>query len=222
MHELISYLLNPVSGPNKKPNFKYFLFLFFIGILASVALGAIGPILFTHFHLIKSISVGITWQNKILFGVIIAPIVEEIIFRSLLRFKIINIILFSITITVYSILAAYHSKLGNFIFGFIILVSLITLLTCIPIHKIELYFSSKFKWFFYGTTLIFGLIHIFNYSGNIYILMAFSLIITSPQIVGGLILGYVRMNYGLIYSILFHISKNAFILFILSRILYYF
>jgi len=73
--------------------------------------------------------------------------------------------------------------------------------------------SSNFKYFFYVTAIVFGLLHSTNFTGNIYIIMAFSPILGGPQIVTGAILGYIRMKNGLVYSILFHILFNSVFIF---------
>ena len=216
MRDLINYLKNPVLNSSKAPRIKYFLFLFFIDFLAAFVFSFCISFIRKHFD-INHIVLGLTRRDTILFGVIFAPITEEVIFRSLLRFKKINIILFIITLTAYVAIAAFHFKTLNVILALFILISFIILLTTIPTSKIESFISSKFKYFFYGTSLIFGLLHIFNFTGNLYLMLAFLIILTAPQIVGGLILGYIRMNYGLVYSILFHITGNGFIIILLSH-----
>ncbi|WP_066218600.1 CPBP family intramembrane glutamic endopeptidase [Formosa haliotis] len=67
------------------------------------------------------------------------------------------------------------------------------------------------KWFiyvFYVFAIGFGLIHISNFeiTRNVIILAP---ILVAPQIVVGLFLGVIRLQYGLVYSILFHALYNA-------------
>lgn len=67
---------------------------------------------------------------------------------------------------------------------------------------------KAFKYVFYGFALVFGFIHIYNYELSP-IVLALSPILVAPQIVLGLILGYLRVRLGLLYSILLHMSYNA-------------
>lgn len=157
--------------------------------------------------------VDITLWMKLLIVVILVPIYEEIIFRSLLKFKPINIFLFistTIGLIIFSILKSNFEAIA--IFSTILFSFLVILFSFKKTH-IESFISSKFKYFFYATILTFGLIHAFNFTGNIYAILALSFILGSPQLVLGAILGYIRMNYGLVYSILFHMIVNSSILF---------
>ena len=64
---------------------------------------------------------------------------------------------------------------------------------------------------FYLISIAFGLIHILNFepSLNIYLLAP---ILVAPQIVIGINLGYLRIRFGLIWSILFHAFHNGILL----------
>lgn len=69
-------------------------------------------------------------------------------------------------------------------------------------------FKGAFKYIFYGFALLFGYIHILNYETTFNVLIL-SPILVAPQICLGLILGYLRVKLGLIYSILLHMLYNA-------------
>lgn len=67
------------------------------------------------------------------------------------------------------------------------------------------------KWFiyiFYFFAVSFGLVHITNFeiTRNVIILAP---ILVAPQIIIGLLLGVIRMQYGLLYSMLFHAIYNG-------------
>jgi len=216
IHDFFNYLRNPVNIPIKRPLIKYLLYLFVIALISDFFFGFIANVISTHFHLRNLVMVSLR-GNIFLMGILFAPICEELFFRSLLKFRKINLILFVCSIIAYGILAVLHSKLVNLTIQLSLLISFIILVTTIPISKIEEFINSKFKYFFYASCLTFGLLHIGNYSGNIYILIAFSVLLAGPQIVAGFILGYIRMNYGLFYSILLHMSINAFFLFLIHN-----
>ena len=212
MQNLLCYLKNPIYCSNKKPKVIYLLFLFCIYIGVAISIGIIGSIICNLFH-IKHDEIKLTPLMTILAGILLAPIYEEIIFRSLLKFKINNIILFIATLTFFIVYFVFRSKIELVIIFSILLFTLLFLLIIYSRSKIELFLSSKFKYFFYATALTFGLVHASNFTGDTYLILAFSLILGGPQIVLGFILGYIRMNYGLIYSMLFHMIVNTSILF---------
>jgi hypothetical protein len=216
IHDFFNYLRNPINIPSKRPLIKYLLFWFVIALISAFFFGSVSSLIRTHFHLQNLVLVSLR-GNIFLNVILIAPICEEILIRSLLKFKKINLILFVCSLIAYGILAALHSKPVNLTIVLFLLISFIILVTTIPRSKIEEYIDSKFKYFFYASCITFGLLHITNFSGNIYILAAYSILLTGPQIVLGFILGYIRMNYGLIHSILLHMSINAFSLFLVLK-----
>lgn len=211
MDTFLIYLKSPVYSSNRKPKIIYLLFLLFTFIVLSISISLIALIICKLFH-IKHNEIGLTPLMTILFGVLLAPIYEEVVFRSLLKFKKNNIILFIVTVTALIGFCIFMSKIILVIILSVLLITLVSLLITFSRSKIELFLSSKFKYFFYTTSITFGLIHVFNFTGNIYLILAFSFILVGPQIVLGFISGYIRMNYGLIYSILFHMIVNTSIL----------
>jgi len=120
------------------------------------------------------------------FAVIMAPLFEEVMFRLILRFRSNFLILWSINIGVALHLGQKRSLL-----------------------KIARKVWDKFYgWIFYIMTVAFGLMHIMNFepSLNIYLLAP---ILVAPQILIGINLGYLRVRFGLIWSILFHAFYNG-------------
>ena len=67
-----------------------------------------------------------------------------------------------------------------------------------------------FKFAFYGFALAFGYVHLFNYQIDSQILL-FSPLLVAPQIVLGLIFGFIRVRLGLIWSMLMHGVYNGFL-----------
>lgn len=68
--------------------------------------------------------------------------------------------------------------------------------------------SKFFKFAFYGFTLLFGYVHIFNFEISTNVLL-FSPILVAPQIYLGLVLGYMRVRFGLIWAMLMHAVYNG-------------
>lgn len=73
--------------------------------------------------------------------------------------------------------------------------------------------GKTFKIAFYIFAIAFGLIHLSNFTltNNVLILAP---ILVAPQIILGGYLGFIRVRFGLIWSILLHASYNAFFVFI--------
>lgn len=212
MTDILSYLKNPFFCENKKPQVVDLLYLLIIYLLAIIPIGIIAFMICNTLKITHK-EINLTPWMKLLVGVILAPIYEEIIFRSLLKFKRINVVLFLITISAFILYYIIKSKIEVALFLSILLLCFISILIFYSRNQIESFISSRFKYFFYATILLFGLLHTFNFTGNIYALLAFSFILGGPQLVLGYILGYIRMNHGLVYSILFHMIVNSSIIF---------
>ncbi len=68
------------------------------------------------------------------------------------------------------------------------------------------FFQRHFRWFYWGSALAFGSVHLTNFTGgNALILLP----LTLPQLLLGLILGYVRTRFGLWSSMLMHAAHNT-------------
>ena len=120
------------------------------------------------------------------FAVIMAPLLEEVMFRLILRFRSNFLILWSIHIGVALQLGQKRSLLKT-------------------ARKV---WDKFYGLVFYLMTMAFGLMHIMNFepSLNIYLLAP---ILVAPQILIGINLGYLRVRFGLIWSILFHAFYNG-------------
>ncbi|GMT46077.1 MAG: hypothetical protein IEMM0006_1909 [bacterium] len=215
MKDLLNYLRNPVYCLNTKPKFTYFLRLYLYLILIEIPIN-LGILFITkEFHIKQSEVVGWSARQVMFLTILFSPVYEEILFRSLLKFKKINILLFIVTNLFLWLFAFFRSKMSSPVFYMlpILVFGLLSLLLWFGRDKIEQYISSNFKYFFYGTVLIFGSLHASNFTGNMYLILAFSPILGGPQIVGGLLLGYIRMKNGLVYSVLFHVLLNSVFLF---------
>ena len=73
--------------------------------------------------------------------------------------------------------------------------------------------KKRFRTTFYIIAILFGLIHLsnFNITTNTLLLAP---ILVAPQIILGGYLGYIRVRFGLIWSIFLHASYNAFFMLI--------
>jgi len=207
MNSFISYLKNPIYCESRKLSVKKFIALLFFYFMASIAIGVINFYVCKTFHLVHP-KLGLSPQMTILFVVLLGPFYEEVFFRSLLRFKWSSILLFSTTAIAMAAFSIYKLKFVMAISLSVFVLGLFLLVTKFTRNKIELFIASKFKYFFYSSSVLFGLLHASNFTGNVYYILAFSFILGGPQVVLGLILSYIRMNHGLKYSVLFHMVVN--------------
>ena len=123
------------------------------------------------------------------FAVIIAPFLEEIMFRLGLKLRSNFLILWPLQLL---ILLQVSNKINL-------------------LKTIRNFWNKFYTWIFYLITIAFGLIHILNFkpSLNIYLLAP---VLVAPQILIGINLGYLRIRFGLIWSILFHAFYNGILL----------
>lgn len=208
MNDLWSYLKHPIYKSGVKPKIIDFVYLLLIYLASIIPIALVSYIICNLFDITHN-EIELSVPQIILIGMILAPVYEEILFRSLLRFTRNNVLLFIVNLIVLISICIFKSNILPAIILSVIFLSIIYLLIKYPISKIDLFVSSNFNYFFYASSLSFGLVHTFNFTGNIYLIAAFALILAGPQIVLGHILGYVRMNYGLRYSILFHMIVNS-------------
>lgn len=140
---------------------------------------------------------------------IFAPVLEELIFRWHLR---------DLYGTVYFIFLSLAGLMISQVNSVLIQLGIIITALVAAVLVIE-FLKKKGKWYairvwkknypfiFYYTAIIFGLIHLSNYKELTIADPSFVFYIAS-QAFGGLSLSYLRIKYGLGYSILFHACFN--------------
>lgn len=167
LNELIQYLINPILVKDKNKSFLYrfkvlvylllisFIFSFFISTITGL-LTLIG-VLEDVTHITDSLFDDSNGFKILFFAAILAPLIEELIFRGPL-----------------------------------------------------VYFSQPraFKIAFYVIGIIFAYVHIFNFEITTNVIL-FSPLLVAPQFFIGLIFGFIRIRFGLIWSILLHSIYNG-------------
>jgi len=209
-----SYLKEPIflMGNNKLTARDFFklLVLFYIFILPSAFPIAI-------FHVFEILPGNFTNNFEIspktfLYVVIIAPILEELIFRLPLR---ISSFSFSISISILILVIAKLLVCPTIGYEFYLLsIPLTFLLNAFFSHKkslfamIKAFWGSHFKYIFYSFSIIFGLLHLSNFEEIYWWMIVFSPLITLPHIIMGLFLGFIRMNFSFLHALIFHATIN--------------
>lgn len=127
----------------------------------------------------------------VLFGVVLMPLIEELIFRLYLRFK------QNYLARLIMLLASLTGKQNKIIVE----------------SQLNALWVNNFRAIFYFSAILFSIVHIENFEYSINILI-FSPILLAPQFIMGLFLGYLRVRYNLILGVLMHAIHNAIFLII--------
>lgn len=149
--------------------------------------------------------------QNILKIIILAPILEEMLFRLPIKLSKTNLAI-SFCVLIYYLAARINPTVG-------ILLSIVVLLFMMTWIQKEIEFSEKviffykkyFHFIFYFQALVFGFLHLSNYNLDQHIFLLFPLFILN-YILLGCILGYLRIRYssGLYLCILTHMFINGF------------
>jgi hypothetical protein len=152
----------------------------------------------------KELDAGFT--ERLMRGIILAPLIEETLFRLIYVFNKRNLgimLLTSVGLLVFFLFRENIAKL--IIFASTALIICILLLS---FNRSRDFFNKHFRFFFYSIALLFALLHIFNFTGVTGPVTFLAVFFVLPQLVLGIILGYVRLTYGFIYAVLFHAVVN--------------
>jgi len=143
--------------------------------------------------------------------VLVAPIFEEIIFRLPLKLGKVGI---SITagLICYRLLAGrlfaseFYDLYSYLKIAIALIFSLITFKFLPASWLVAM--KANYKYFFYSVAVIFALVHLSNFSSFNYSVLLFYPFFTLPQFLMGLLIGYVRVEYGFLYGIALHSMIN--------------
>lgn len=154
--------------------------------------------------------------GQFVFMCLLGPVLEELLFRSWLNFKKMGLALFA-----GAFMWEIAKLTGKWLFGVerilgvmgvsILLAILAFFLTyrflpTAALHKVG---KRYFRFWFYGSAFIFGLLHLFNVMPPTVGIMLLCIPMVLPQFVMGLIMSYVRVRNGLIWSVGLHVLINT-------------
>lgn len=132
-----------------------------------------------------------------LFAFIVAPLWEETVFRLWMNLKSVTIPIFVTLVPTFMLWPV--SEIVALVVGLILLIVTLT-----QIHAFRHNMDIHFRWWYYGSALLFGLIHISNHGFD---LRALPFIL--PQILAGLAIGYMRVQRGFFAGVLVHATWNG-------------
>ncbi len=146
------------------------------------------------------------------FVALLAPLLEETIFRLFLRFHTLNL-LFSLLFAAFFFVPrasgwVFWLALGVFLFVFLGLLMLY-LNAKDAVKDLEIFWERNFSTLYYLSVFSFGLIHILNYSLPFWKALVLAPVLVLPQILLGFILGYLRMRYHFGFALALHAIHNG-------------
>ncbi len=155
----------------------------------------------------------------VVFAVLVGPLLEEIAFRLALRFRLRYVLIGAVAFVLYmgqvaSTVIGQYSDTAMLFFSVVMLLLLVGFITvCIKkTAAMAKRWTTYFPLVFYGLSFSFALIHIFNFEEFPLRVILLAPIITLPQFILGLGMGYLRMRFGFWYGYLFHVLNNGFAL----------
>lgn len=165
----------------------------------------------------------------LLFGAVIAPLMEEATFRAPMRPTAIMLALaggmWLTTLLDFVVPAGFVAMMPGGVSGYLILSLTLALgfgvwfyrylTTSARLQAAQNIIARHFAVFYWGITAVFALLHLGNYPGfNPLIHFTWIPFLVAPQFMAGLFLGYARMRFGLWAAILSHAMGNAVLIFL--------
>lgn len=142
-------------------------------------------------------------------AVVVAPVLEETIFRLPLRPSWLNL---ALPVAIFVPAFSGALPMPGLLILLLIAIALLAIFSKKQSPKsrsLQTFYNRYSRFIFYGIALLFGIIHIGNYDAEVW---SFLPILVFPQIVIGLILGFVRLRYGLAWGMLLHAFHNGVLL----------
>lgn len=211
MIRFLSFIKNPAYTETfEKIRWSDFFALLFLFYIIEIPLGAIINILIKNLALVPK-PIALCYYQRVMYGLLLAPIVEELIMRLLLVFTKRNLVIFLANSIILSMVFLFRGSIIKFFF----FISITFLFTIILVYhsSSRQFFIRYYKLFFYLIAILFGLIHISNFNGILMSNFMWTPLIVIPQIIMGLLSGYIRVTYGFIFAVLLHGLINFTVIF---------
>ena len=216
---MIRFLKKPVSSYNPdslsyQVKWKRTLYLFSLNFLLGITISLLANIFISNMPFQSDLEMDLSHFSTLklfLFAGFLAPIFEEVIFRLPLVWTKLNIrisLIVSLCIFGYGLISNHNIFQSAFVI-FLFVVIVFSLWIRKVMKWLELIWKHYFIWLFYGLTLLFALYHLSNYSPFSVKLLLIAPILVSSQVVSSLFLGYIRINFGFIWSLGYHIIWNS-------------
>lgn len=227
---MLQYILNPqyiepaTDAPLKEKIIalgKSYLFYLLTAFIAGIIMTSVDAFVVKVLHLPSIINEVMKKQTGLITQigkaalfviVILVPFLEELIFRLPLNLKK-GSMNFTIIFLSFTLIGGGVDKLNLGYWGSgLTLLWLLSVLIIVMKYMTQEFWdefkTSKFKYVFYMSALVFGLVHIGNFATSDYRLWIFYPFFVLTQLSLGLFAGSLRMQYGLIWGIFLHALVN--------------
>ncbi|WP_158624934.1 CPBP family glutamic-type intramembrane protease [Gynurincola endophyticus] len=154
----------------------------------------------------------------LLIGGMLLPLFEETLFRLSLVFKPIYLALSAACFGYYlSTKIIFNSRLTLIDDTFLYRIGISILLGSLMLiilsnqqlkNRLRSVWTNKFHVIYYTSAIVFAWLHLLNFELN-YTNILLTPILTLPQLFSGLVTGYLRVKFGFLYPLLFHVFTNS-------------
>lgn len=208
MNIFLDFLRHPRYFRSSEIDWKDFMQLYLYLVLIILI---ISPLLYLtkKYVDITEISLGYSAFSNFLLYILVAPVLEEIAFRLILKPTAGNIYFYALFCLSVFIAALLTHKF------FLMIISLLIFLILmkISLHKRNIRRTQQliirnYFFFFYLTCLLFSVLHLLNYTHVCGRLLMVAPILILPQLISSGFLGFVRIKFGIIFAIIFHMLIN--------------
>lgn len=226
--DMFTYLRVPAFNPARRPFtpdtllelMKLLGFSFLLLLLAGIVMSAIFQFAgVTMPEPAEEFSEMMNSPNFIFLAAVMAPLVEEVLFRSwlgrgwgvLLAAPLLLVVAALLVITGAEALAPGVKMISGIV---VIAAAILYLTRYVAVRKtpgaVDAAARTVFPYAFWGSCLAFGLMHLANYEGgDMGLLLP---LVVLPQFLIGVILAFIRMRHGLLCAIGFHAAYNISVL----------
>ena len=220
--EISAFVKTPVDRPDSGKSLRRRVCdtagLFVLKILLLIPISVILGLIHDPENLTgKSLAERFTPITLLLVGGAILPLVEEVCFRLSLRFRPIFLSLSSSALSYYLLTKIVFQTKNTAIddsFATRVTASVAFGLLLFPIlrsatvrTRLARLWHSHFRWIFYTSVIVFAAVHAFRYEPS-WINVALLPLLCLPQLLSGVIYGYLRVSFGFSYPLLLHMSTN--------------
>ncbi len=211
MNDFLKFVKCPnYTGSFIKLSGRDFFILFVVYFISVIPFGAIASIVSSLLGLTSKVQ-QMTMPGEIFYGVLLAPVIEEVFFRLIYVFNKRNLIILLSASVLFGInFMVNENLLKSIIFSAVII---LTIVLIIKLNHSRAIFYKHFGFFFYFIAGLFAIIHLGNFIGLSFNYVLLGLLMVIPQFIAGIILGYIRVRFGFIYAIVFHTIVNLTLLF---------
>lgn len=223
------YNIDPDLKTKVADTVKAFALYIGLAILSFIPIFCLAKVL-NHFFAIDMLKIrsanikrAVNGPNTLWVVALIAPVLEETMWRLWLSFKKVHV---AVSLLVVAFVIAVKANGVNlysepisksyllFLLEAIAFAGLIFTITNFKATVIKCFAEKHFKAFYYGSCMGFGLIHMINFMPfKLGIIWAYPFF-TLPQIIMGCIVGYIRVKNGFVWGVILHCLVNLALSFI--------